>query len=90
MHECASAASTYTTRVVCTSVVPFPHAELEPERLAEERKCVLNSTQKLAFNNYQTFIETADCTRVVFKDVREERRDRGMEGKEYVKESKVK
>lgn len=29
---------------------------------------MLNSTQKLAFNNYKTFIETADCTREVFKD----------------------
>ena len=77
-----------TLRIVCTSVVCVcihvlgasfrcPPAELEPERLAEERKCVLNSTQKLAFNNYQTFIETADCTRVVFKDVREEGVDGG-------------
>lgn len=44
-------------------------SELEPERLAEERKCVLGSTQRLAFNNYQTFIETADCSRAVFTDV---------------------
>ncbi len=44
-------------------------SELEPEHLKEERRLVLNSTQKLAFNNYQTFIQTADCTREVFKDV---------------------
>lgn len=44
-------------------------AELEPEHLREERRCVLNSTQKLAFNNYMTFIQTAECTREVFKDV---------------------
>ena len=43
--------------------------ELEPEHLREERRCVLNSTQKLAFNNYMTFIQTAECTREVFKDV---------------------
>jgi hypothetical protein len=47
----------------------FFHPELEPEHLREERRCVLNSTQKLAFNNYMTFIQTAECTREVFKDV---------------------
>ena len=47
----------------------YVHVELEPEHLREERRCVLNSTQKLAFNNYMTFIQTAECTREVFKDV---------------------
>ena len=45
------------------------YSELEPEHLREERRCVLNSTQKLAFNNYQAFIGTADCSREVFKEV---------------------
>ena len=50
-------------------VALYPCLELEPERLAEERRCVLGSTQRLAFNNYQTFIETAHCSRAVFTDV---------------------
>lgn len=44
-------------------------AELEPDALKEEKRHALNSTQKLAFNNYQAFIGTAECTREVFKEV---------------------
>ena len=41
----------------------------EPVLIKEEQECVLNSTQKLAFNNYKTFIQTAECFREVFRDV---------------------
>ena len=44
-------------------------AGLEPDALRDEKRFVLQSTQKLAFNNYKTFIETAECTREVFKEV---------------------
>ncbi len=44
-------------------------AGVEPDALKEEKRFVLHSTQKLAFNNYKTFIETAECTREVFKEV---------------------
>ena len=58
-----------TTSMALSRMFLFFHIELEPEHLREERRCVLNSTQKLAFNNYMTFIQTAECTREVFKDV---------------------
>lgn len=44
-------------------------AAKEPDRISEEKALIISQTQELAFEEYPTFIEAAQCTHDIFKSV---------------------
>lgn len=47
----------------------WEQVQKEPDRLSEEMKHLTEQTQDLAFTNYKTFVETADISRAIMKDL---------------------
>ncbi len=56
----------YVSQLSCFGV---NNLNVEPQRLSDLRSNVIEKTQQLAFNNYNTFITNAECAHNVITDV---------------------
>ncbi|KAJ0176693.1 hypothetical protein K1T71_007872 [Dendrolimus kikuchii] len=58
--------SDYIKKLGCQN---WEYIRKEPEKLTEEMKHLTEQTQELAFTNYKTFVETAEISRTIIKDL---------------------